>query len=205
MFGVEFSQTYHEPVPGMKCTGESSNPAVSPHTGSTSDRDVYRSVYSTWDHHLASTDHARTTVGSRVWGSFRVPVGCQPAIQRWKWSSLWPASQPSNSPRGKTACLCLPHSSFLPSFFIYLYQWTPGKPNCCYFHLEQTGRYQRGKSLYFPLSEFTNNNNNNNKIKAHMDRGNVTRPFALTNLLSLRQNMQHSSLVTLVRRVHQHK
>ena len=33
MFGVEFSQTYREPVPGMRCAGEGSNPPVSLHGG----------------------------------------------------------------------------------------------------------------------------------------------------------------------------
>lgn len=58
--------------------------------------------------------------------------------------------QPSSSLRSKMAFLCLPHSSFPPSFFIYLYQWMSGKPNCCYFHLDQANRYPRGKSFLFP-------------------------------------------------------
>ena len=38
MFGVEFSQTYREPVPGMRCPGEGSNPPVSLHVGTSSVR-----------------------------------------------------------------------------------------------------------------------------------------------------------------------
>lgn len=38
MFGVEFSQTYREPVPGMRCPGKGSNPPVSLHMGTSSVR-----------------------------------------------------------------------------------------------------------------------------------------------------------------------
>lgn len=40
IFGVESSPTYQEPVPGIKCAGESSKPSVRPHRGSSSERNA---------------------------------------------------------------------------------------------------------------------------------------------------------------------
>lgn len=54
-----------------------------------------------------------------------------------------------------------------------------GKPNCCYFHLDQANRYPRGKRVLFPSLNLQKNNNNN-KIKAYVDKGHRTRSFALT-------------------------
>lgn len=152
MLYLELNSTKHgyEPVPGMKCKSESSKPPVSPHIGSNSDRDTIPLCIQP-----ESATSSPQTIPTKGW---RVAFGvCMDSswisASHSEVSHLASAQPPklSNSLSGKMACLYLPHSSFLPSFFIYLYQQTSGTPNCCYFHLEQANRYMRGKS-FFPLS-----------------------------------------------------
>ena len=60
-----------------------------------------------------------------------------------------------------------------------------GKLNCCYFHLEQANKDQERKSFFSPLlpkfahkNKINNYNNKNNKIKAHIDKGTLTKSLA---------------------------
>ena len=146
MFGVEFSQTYHEPVPGTRCTSKGSNPPVGLHVGTSSaPLHIQRA-------HNSPPETTPTQGWPVAFGGVSEGASWMPASHSEVRvvQPLTSTPQPSNSWRGRMARPC--PSLFPPSFLIYLYQWTSGKPNCCYFHLEQANRYRGRKSFFFSFS-----------------------------------------------------
>lgn len=115
MFGVGFSQTYREPVPGMRCTG--SNPPVGLHAGTTS------SPLHTQRAHNSPPE----TTPTQGWP---VAFGGVSEGARWMPAShsevrvvepLTSAPQPSNSWRGRMSHPCLSLPSFRLHFsFIFI-------------------------------------------------------------------------------------
>ena len=179
MFGVEFSQTYCEPVPGMRCPGKGSNPPVSLHVGTSSVRLHIRKACSL---PLQTTPPEGWPVAFGGLREYQLD-----ASQPFRGASCPASNQPPSPPvPGEVewlACAC--PSFFLPSFLIYLYQCMSGKLNCCYFHLEQANKDQERKSFFSPLlpkvahkNKINNYNNKNNKIKAHIDKGTLTKSLA---------------------------
>lgn len=130
-----------EPVPGVKCAEQVRvrNPSPSSHRRCPL---CMRPETSTAPPPTRPTQDAPQPW--RLYG-FRLDVS-QPFRGEGDLASDQPP--PSNSQRGRMACLCLPLLS-VPAFPIYLYQWASGNPNCCDFHCERANRYLRGKSLFF--------------------------------------------------------